>query len=209
MKSVNGWYFPDDEKRLLGHMAAMKTTEYQLKHRKESVSYCDQFRTAIDIGAHIGLWARGLTDIFERVICFEPNEERAALLALNAPKVHTIQKVALGSRPGDVAMIENPEDTGASKIDRGAAGTIPMFQLDSYGLSEVDFIKIDVEGYELDVLKGAVETLKNNSPVIILEQKLKNFDPSEEPHAAVKFLIHELGYRVVGKVIDDWIMKKI
>ena len=209
MKSVNGWYFPDDETHIIKYMDSMKTTEYQSKHQKESVSYCDQFRTAIDIGAHIGLWARGLTDIFERVICFEPNEERASLIALNAPKVLTIQQVALGSREMRVAMIEPPGDSGGGRIDRGATGTIPMVLLDSYGLSEVDFIKIDVEGYELDVLKGAAETLKNNSPVIILEQKPKNFDPSEEPHAAVKFLIHELGFRVVGKVVDDWIMKKI
>ncbi len=43
--------------------------------------------------------------------------------------------------------------------------------LDSYGFGQVDFIKIDVEGYELPVNQGAVETLRRCRPIVVIEQK--------------------------------------
>nr|WP_245933001.1 FkbM family methyltransferase [Caballeronia novacaledonica] len=50
---------------------------------------------------------------------------------------------------------------------KGAA--VPMISIDSLALERVDFIKIDVEGMEMDVLKGAAETLKRCAPVLLVE----------------------------------------
>jgi len=209
MKEVQGWWLPDNEAHIVHYFETIKANAYQPLHQQTVVKHCKQFRTAVDIGAHVGLWARGLTEKFDKVICFEPCEEFAEILPKNAPKVHTIHRCALGWREGQVAMAIEPDNTGSTHVARGATGNIPMFPLDHFNLTDVDLIKIDVEGYELDVLKGAVETLRNNDPVIIVEQKERYVIPEEGKHAAVRFLMKELQYRIIGRVVDDWILRKL
>ena len=78
-----------------------------------------------------------------------------------------------------------------------------MVTLDSLQLTEVDFIKIDCEGYEENVLRGAVETIERDRPVIIVEQKrdMATARFGLEPLGAVKFL-QSLGYKVAAG--DQW-----
>jgi len=209
MKEVQGWWLPDNEAHIIQYFDNIKANAYQPLHQQTAVKHCHEFRTAIDIGAHVGLWARGLTEKFDKVVCFEPCDEFADILLKNAPKVHALHRCALGWREGQVAMAIESDNTGSTHVDRGKVGLIPMFPLDHFNLTDVDLIKIDVEGYELDVIKGATETLKNNDPIIIIEQKEKYVIPEEGRHAAVRFLMKELQYRIVGRVVDDWIMKKL
>ena len=209
MKEVQGWWLPDQETHIATYFDAIKQSEYQPIHQQTVIKHCKQFRTAIDIGAHVGLWARGLTEKFDKVVAFEPCDQFADILLKNAPKVHTVHRCALGWREGQVAMAIEPDNTGSTHVDRGATGNIPMFPLDHFNLTDVDLIKIDVEGYELDVIKGAMETLRNNDPVMIVEQKEKYVIPEEGKHAAVRFLMKELQYRIIGRVVDDWILRKL
>lgn len=209
MKEVQGWWLPDQESHIGEYFDAVKQPNYQPVHQQTAIKHCQRFRTAVDIGAHVGLWARGLTEKFETVICFEPCPEFAEILPRNAPKVHVIHHCALGQREGFVKMDIAPDNTGATHVDRGATGNTPMFPLDHFQLKDVDFIKIDVEGYELDVIKGGFNTFKNNDPVVIVEQKDRYVIPEEGKHAAVRFLMRELQYRVIGRVVDDWILRKL
>ena len=209
MKEVQGWWLPDEEAHIITYFDAIKQSEYQPIHQQTVIKHCKQFRTAIDIGAHVGLWARGLTEKFDKVVAFEPCDQFADILLKNAPKVHTINRCALGWREGHVAMAIEPDNTGSTPVDRGKVGLTPMFPLDHFNLTDVDLIKIDVEGYELDVIKGAMETLRNNDPVMIVEQKDRYVIPEEGKHAAVRFLMKELQYRIIGRVVDDWILRKL
>jgi len=209
MKKVQGWWLPDNESHIGDYFEAVKQPNYQPVHQQTAVKHCTQFRTALDIGAHVGLWARGLTDRFEKVIAFEPCDEFSEILIKNAPKVHTIHRCALGTEQGFVKMDIAPENTGATHVVRNATGNTPMFPLDYFQLTDVDFIKIDVEGFELNVIRGGFDTFKNNDPVVIVEQKDKYVVPEEGKHAAVRFLMRELNYRVIGRVVDDWILKKL
>ncbi len=209
MKQVHGWWLPDDEIHIGHYLDATNSDIYQPNHQHESVKRCSQFRTALDIGAHVGLWARGLTEKFETVIAFEPCDEFSQLLEHNAPKVKTIHRVALGDKEGSVKMVIAPDNTGSTHVERGADGVTPMLPLDHFQLTDVDFVKIDVEGFELEVIRGGFDTFKNNSPVVIVEQKDRYAIPEQGNHAAVRFLMRELRYRLIGKVIDDWILKKL
>lgn len=209
MKEVQGWWLPDDETHIEEYFNSIKAAAYQPLHQQNAVKFCQQFRTAVDIGAHVGLWARGLTEKFGKVVCFEPNPEFAEILLVNAPKVNVVHQYALGEREGLVELKITPENTGSTHVARGATGNTPMKPLDDFNLSDVDFVKIDVEGFELEVVKGGYETLKRNSPVIIVEQKPRYVVPEQGPAAAVRFLLDELDYRVIDKVVDDWILRKL
>ena len=208
MKEVQGWWLPDNDSHMSGYFQSTGVPEYQPVHRQTALRYCKKFRIALDIGAHVGLWSKELTNKFQIVHSFEPCKEFLELLTKNAPKA-TVHEIALGKGQGEVALEIPPDNTGMAKVVRGVAGSIQMLPLDHYHFTNVDFIKIDVEGYELDVIKGGVKTLLKNDPVIIVEQKEKHASPEEGPHAAVRFLMRELKYKVVDRVVDDWILRKL
>ena len=96
MKVVQGWCLPNSDSHMEQYFRAIGKPEYQPAHRATAVSYCDKFRVALVIGAHVGLWARDLTDRFDTVFAFEPCPEYAELLTKNAPKA-VVHRYALGS----------------------------------------------------------------------------------------------------------------
>ena len=214
MKEVHGWYLPDDDvhftEYLTGLHKAGQPVEYQKAQRDKAVHYCDNFRTAIDVGAHVGLWAGPLTERFSVVHAFEPYTQFHNILKKNA--LHSIiNGYALSDREGTAKIIVNKENSGIAYIEEckyPEEGPVPMATLDSFGFENVDFIKVDCEGYELPVLKGAGSTIAHNRPVIIVEQKPKKSETyGWGQHDAITYLIREHNYRIIDRVNDDWMLK--
>lgn len=94
------------------------------------------------------------------------------------------ENVALGPQPGTVEMHIKKNDghnrvandgytTPSGKAVKVNTGyqrvSVPLVTLDSYNFSNVDIIKIDVEGFELEVLKGATQTIETNRPIVQVE----------------------------------------
>ena len=126
---------------------------------------------AVDVGAHIGLWTRGLADKFKWVTAFEPVAENFACLEMNAGHLKNTRlvNVALGAMPSFCSMIlPTGGNSGCWRVRSG--GNIEMRTLDSFMLNNVDLIKIDVEGLEGEVLTGARETIACWRPTIVFEE---------------------------------------
>lgn len=137
----------------------------------------------IDAGANIGLIsipiARHLKDRGGRVVAFEPQRLIYYMLAGNA--VHAglanlyCHQMALTSEPGTMIVPErDPERTQdfgqVSLLTEEQHGiTIQAVPIDDLPLDRLDLMKIDVEGMELDLLEGAVETIKKFRPLIWIE----------------------------------------
>ncbi len=161
-------------------------------------------RCCVDIGAHVGLWSRWLVYRFFCVEAFEPVAEHAELFRRNVHKGR-LHQVALGDHAGFVGMKSFPGDSGRAHIC--GAGDIEMRTLDSYGFSDVDLIKIDVEGYELAVVRGAEQTLKRNQPIVIIEQRgceVTNFGETCRDQALVWLV--DLGMYPIQRIGHDVIM---
>lgn len=128
---------------------------------------------ALDVGAHIGLWSIQLAAMFGRVMAFEPHPDSLAALRQNVAGYQVeVFGCALG-HINDGAYLDSA-GLGAHVRPAGALGAVPvdMVTLDSFTWSApVDFIKIDVEGFESFVLQGGERTIKQDNPVIVLEQK--------------------------------------
>jgi FkbM family methyltransferase len=178
LKQFAGWYFPDHEKHLLGWLSHPKNTAdvedgrvmYQGKKLKAALAYCEKFRTAVDIGAHCGTWSYYLSKRFKKVHAFEPVLEHRECFALNVPNDNvTLHPCAIGAEEGMIAITTEPTSSGDSRVN--GSGDIPMYTLDSFNLKQVDFIKIDTEGYELFAVRGAEQTIKRCRPVMVVEQK--------------------------------------
>jgi FkbM family methyltransferase len=134
-------------------------------------------RVALDIGAHVGAVSLYLGRIFDRVIAFEAVPETYQYLALNTANIANVEAMnsAVGPAPGEVYFDHYLKHGQLSHVSSGSAdtqkvGPIPVLTIDSFNLSNVDYIKIDVEGYELPVLQGASETILRCRPMILVEQ---------------------------------------
>ena len=81
---------------------------------------------------------------------------------------------------------------------------VPVATLDSFDLEAVDMIKIDCEGFELQVLKGAVETLKRWRPALIVEQKPDNCSRYGHDDLAALLWLEKRGAKMVAKHAGDY-----
>lgn len=129
--------------------------------------------TVIDGGAAIGDWTLPLADACGpdgMVIAYEPNPILFRCLSHNVRgrKGILCHNAALGSVTGFCEMVEN-ENVGASHIIEIGSGHIKIKVIDDLELSKCDLIKLDVEGYELFALQGAINTIKRCRPILIVE----------------------------------------
>lgn len=136
--------------------------DHDLSHLYRALSYVEKFDTALDVGAHRGIWTRVLKTRFNTVIAFEP--VLPLFKQLPEPKF----SVAIGDRHGTCNIAPGPENTGQGHVVDG--DSIPIRPLDYFRLENVDFLKLDVEGYELFALTGAEVTIRTCHPVILLEK---------------------------------------
>jgi FkbM family methyltransferase len=131
---------------------------------------CDlKLRTVIDCGGHKGNWTLRWFDRVEKIEVFEPNTEILPIFKERTSHIKnmTLYEVALGDKPGTVSM-EYETHPGTYHI-KEHGGPIEIKTLDSYNFTNVDIIKIDVEGYEVPLLEGAKKTILSNRPWIQIE----------------------------------------
>lgn len=133
----------------------------------------------LDIGANIGTTARLLAFRFAKghIYAFEPSPDNYCQLARNCASVANItcNQMALGRNTGEVSFSTAATSPDLRRIMPKGANTISVtsMRLSDWiaqsGLSRLDFIKIDVEGFEEDVLVPAIDTLKELRPWIVFE----------------------------------------
>ncbi len=144
--------------------------ELEVFHR-----YVNSDSTFLDLGAYVGTISVPMAKVAKAVHSFEPVKENRDLLERNIQINNltnvTVHPVALGSHAGHVSLtLPNPDYDAASFAVQGE-GDIPMVTLDSLSLAP-SFIKMDVEGYEYEVLKGAAGTIQKHKPVIFFEMNM-------------------------------------
>lgn len=202
MKCVAGIWLPDHEQHLL-HYAVGPGWKYQDHKLAHALEYVKSWKRAIDIGAHVGLWAMNLVERFDHVESFEPVKEHR----------DCFEKNVIGANLYPYALAEKEKKLGI-RIDQGSSGDahvsgegdIEAKTLDSFGFEDVGFIKIDCEGYELFVLQGARETLLRCKPALVVEQKPRKAKKyGLEDTAAVKYL-QKMGAKLRLEIAGDYIM---
>lgn len=201
MKCVNGWWLPDSESHLQPFILA--TGSYQLETLNTAVLQAKGRKRAIDIGAHCGLWSRYLCQMFDDVIAFEPVKEHRECFVENVGGNYILHDCALGDKDGRVKMVIDPENTGHTHIGNDGV-EVDCRRLDSFDIHDVDFIKMDCEGFEYFVLQGGIETIQREKPVICLEQKPHGFYDIGQ-FEGVR-LLKQWGAKELAKVRADFVM---
>lgn len=213
MKESHGFYFPNYDNhfpRLLEKSLKNDgVARYQWKAREAAIELCNNRRLCLDIGANVGLWSCELVNCFEKVIAFEPVGEFIECYRKNVKKNnYFMYECALGKEESIIDMNIVEGNTGHTHINQLSLGkgSIPLKTLDSFNFVDVDMVKIDVEGYENDILLGSLNTLQKNQPVIVIEQQKHEYQNDRESLPAIKFL-EKLGYTVVNQFNKDWVLK--
>lgn len=203
MKQVHNYWMPDTdnhfERLITKRIKNGGPAQYQDDVRDEAYKYVSDFNIAIDIGANVGLWAKPLTERFERVIAFEPLEQVYSCLESNVAGLNVdIHKHALGNVNDVVEMVYDPENTGGSFVSNVGQGSINIKRLDDLNIPKFGLLKIDCERHELEVLKGAMDTILKYKPIIVCEQQ------ADTEECAGLFL-KSFGAREITNVRKDYI----
>lgn len=166
----------------------------------------------IDCGAHIGLYSRLASRILRskgKVLALEPNPEVLRYLKQNLTNAKDalveIRQLALYRKAGEMNLYLGHEGLSgySSLVNAGVSDlsvTVPVTTLDSLlaeaGLSRVDFMKVDVEGAEIDVLAGAEASIaKGALPLIQVEFTELNLRAVGKSTADLKDAFEAAGYR--------------
>ncbi len=132
----------------------------------------------VDVGSNVGFYARkaaALVGDTGRVVAFEPNPSAYRLLEWNTrdtPHVRILRNAAGAQRGAASFWVQEAGDTSSLlAVGTGREISVEILTLDETlaDWSSVDLIKIDVEGAELDVLKGAETIIRRHSPVVVFE----------------------------------------
>lgn len=207
-------FFPKRWRLPLRYHALVKSrgVEPELAHL---FSFCTQFRCAVDVGANHGFYTYKMAQRFGLVVAFEANptedfdlwhypkpnvqvfrcglSDTAAVKTLRIPVHNGLPLVGWGS-------IEHRELPFAEHFEEIQ---IKVQRLDDQPFVQthtIDLIKIDVEGHELEVLLGGLETIRRDKPVLIIED-----NPRQQ--AAIRVLLEPLGYS--GKTFGAWTGKTV
>lgn len=173
--------------------------------------------TVYDVGAYQGLVTMFFAKRAKRVVCFEPNTQNYTRLLenlkLNGIQNVEVRKAGVGSRRDTRRMIESELMPGLSSFDapiveklvQARMGTvaeeIPIVTLDeeitAAHLPPPDFIKIDTEGWEIEVLRGARSTLEQHRPSLFLEMHGANMSEKSQKVREIVAFLWELNYRQI------------
>jgi FkbM family methyltransferase len=171
---------------------------------------CDPNRAGLDIGAALGAYTWPLAKLCKSCVAFEPNPMQARYLRQAFGNKVRIENIALSDSEGEVELVV-PQKGG--KDQSGWATIAPgdwlegmdvrrlkvhMRTLDSLQLETVGFIKVDVEGHELAVLRGGNVLLRRDYPTLLVELE-ERF--GEGSILRVREYLEPLGYR--GQFLEN------
>jgi FkbM family methyltransferase len=204
IKEAFGWWLPTYD-TLFSHpngLLGKEFGEYQVEVRQRSFEEARKRNCAIDIGAHVGLWAREMAYNFDKVIAFEPDSTNRECFFKNVKESNvTLHSYAIGNKTGQCSLKRHEDyNSGSGHVIEGH--NIKIRTLDSFLIPNIDYIKIDVEEYEMKVLEGAKRTLNEFHPVVVIEIGDHVSDAKDsEPY---KFLTN-MGAKFITKYSRDCI----
>lgn len=156
-------------------------------------------RRFIDVGANSGVYSYCYSSRFKNIESFEPLQEVIKPLEAMRLSNVSIHNLALSSSAGTksiyVPTFHDTEVSSLASFNRPKSESVNYVvrteTLDSFDFKDVDLIKIDVEGHELDIVKGALKTIRRNMPILLIEIEQRH---SQSPIENTFQYLLDLGY---------------
>lgn len=162
-----------------------------------AVGLCRKRKVCVQAGGHAGFWPLRLASLFRVVYSFECEPVLFQCLKRNVSvaKNIVIGDLALGAFVGAVRM-RGSVSAGSWRIDPEGQFPVRQTTIDALNLSSCDAIFLDIEGYEVEALRGAASTIGKFYPVIHVEELPRS-------RKAIRSHLTKLGYRLHARVHGD------
>lgn len=199
------WMWPAGDEKLLRVFDRVVDIDVIMK-------YVRQRRVCLQAGGACGIWPLRFSTLFDTVYTFEPNPDSFLCLNYNCDARTVFRcEAALFSRNGFAGMNVHAKEranVGARFVDLTKNDGIPLLRIDSFAFEDVDLVQLDVEGSELDALKGARRTIERCRPVIVIEETALQHlhDYRQKLGDARRWLTKKHGYRTAETVHRDVIL---
>ena len=205
MKQVKGWWLPDTD---TDFDRWILDGEYQKEHRDGILSFLKKqgikFENCLDVGAHVGFWLKDLCKNFDRVYAFEPISDVRECLEKNIKSDnYLLFSYGLGNKNEKVKVNYLPEATGNTYISKEGNREIEIKKLDDIVLPKIEYIKIDAEGFELEVLKGGQKLIEKDKPFIHVEVKGKVLVKQGLSSNDVENYLQSINYKEVFRIKSE------
>ncbi len=218
MKLVNGWYLPDEENF---HKVINNINKNFFSCREvltAAYKYISNFNNAIDVGTWIGDSTVLMCEKFSQVYAFEanPNLIESCNANLNSRNLKNFQlfDIALSNKKSVQKFVTAKKSTSAAWVTTIDEIDSPYIDvqtttLDSFNFSNIDFIKIDVDGHEGFMIEGCINFLEKNNPVIAIEHKQSSAQLRQKDSPDPLKFLEDQGYSIVEQVGNfDFILKR-
>jgi hypothetical protein len=196
-----GWVWPaNDESSWEGQNDFISLAEKVLP-------YVQKKEIMIQAGGNCGYLLSTFVDHFNTIYTFEPDPVNFYCLNQNVQSSNVIKmQCCLGNTPIPVAVqqLVRPErlhDIGGVHVS--GSGFTPTIVIDNLNLPSCDLIQLDVEGYELNALLGAIETIKKYKPVLCIEFCEKWLNRYQSNSDMIFNLLKDLNYKLVDEFGAD------
>jgi FkbM family methyltransferase len=139
----------------------------------------DPLKEAIDVGANFGRYSTRLSSLAKQVWAFEPHPRLVYVLRRALPKNVVVKQAAVSNAVGmitlNVPLRDSRQLESLSTVESVNNSTahrkirVPAISLDTFSDRDIGFVKIDVEGHEVDVIRGALRLLAAQQPILLIE----------------------------------------
>jgi len=185
--------------------------------------YINKDSVVLEAGCHIGTHSIKLSKLSKKVICFEPLIQSYEILLenfkLNNCDNYTAYNEGLSNSssntrfawitPGNVGasgLHDNPMGIIHGSISEDDNLNVKLRTIDDLSLDQLNFIKLDVEGYELKAIEGGIQTIKKFRPIITLECWSDHNGNASQEYTEEKFkILFDLNYKLERISHADWL----
>jgi FkbM family methyltransferase len=205
---VCGWKYPDgDQVTKVLRARLEREPVYRGDRLEDALRHVRAFRTAVDVGAHIGAWTRELAKRFSRVVAIEPNPAAGACILENCAGSSgrvALFEVAAGETFGRIGISREKGSISNTMTTEPVGETAIVQPIDSMPLSDIDYMKVHCNGAELLALRGARATLLACRPIVtvVIKPAIASFGFTERD---VHDFMHTVGYGVVSTLKPYWV----
>ena len=167
MKQVANIYFPKSDGHWSEYMVSRGYQRTMFKHALELTEGLDCF---VDVGAHVGLiTAHAVKAGFKHIVAFEACPFNFECFKKNHRDIKA-HNVIIGTKGRAKLVSPSSLNSGSIQIKVQDEGPRDIYSLDEFELAP-NLLKIDVEGFEAEVVRGGEETIKLHHPTVIVEQR--------------------------------------